>query len=59
MAKATTGDGYKVHFGTNYLSHALLINLLLPTMQRTFNDAELARQLWEWTGRELKRVKSM
>lgn len=30
-----TKDGYEVHFGTNHLGHALLINLLLPTMLET------------------------
>jgi NAD(P)-dependent dehydrogenase (short-subunit alcohol dehydrogenase family) len=28
-------DGYEIQFAVNYLSHALLIKLLLPTMERT------------------------
>jgi NAD(P)-dependent dehydrogenase (short-subunit alcohol dehydrogenase family) len=30
-----TKDGYEVQFGTNYVSHALIIKLLLPTMLET------------------------
>lgn len=30
-----TSDGYEKLFGINYLGHALLIKLLLPTMERT------------------------
>ncbi|TVY49269.1 putative oxidoreductase, partial [Lachnellula cervina] len=29
---ALTKDGYEVHFGTNHMSHALLIKLLLPLL---------------------------
>lgn len=31
----TSKDGYEIQFATNHLAHALLIKLLLPTMQRT------------------------
>lgn len=30
-----TADGYELQFGTNFLSHALLIRLLLPILQQT------------------------
>ncbi|QDS75140.1 hypothetical protein FKW77_007757 [Venturia effusa] len=32
---ATSVDGYETHFATNHMGHALLIKLLMPTMQRT------------------------
>lgn len=32
---AVTEDGYEVQFGTNFMGHALLVNLLLPTITRT------------------------
>ena len=32
---ALTSDGYEIQFGTNHIGHALLIKLLLPTLQRT------------------------
>jgi retinol dehydrogenase 12 len=37
-----TADGYEVHFGVNYLGHALLTKLLLPLLQKTthFPDVE-------------------
>lgn len=31
----TTAEGYEVHFGLNYLGHALLAKLLLPTLLHT------------------------
>lgn len=31
----TTKDGYEVHFGTNYLGHALLTQLLMPLLLQT------------------------
>jgi NAD(P)-dependent dehydrogenase (short-subunit alcohol dehydrogenase family) len=30
-----TSDGFEPHFGTNYLSHALLAKLLLPVLEET------------------------
>ncbi|KAH9908611.1 hypothetical protein F4778DRAFT_354652 [Xylariomycetidae sp. FL2044] len=35
VAPGTTKEGYEVHFGLNYLGHALLARLLLPTLLRT------------------------
>lgn len=35
VAPETTPEGYEVHFGINYLGHALLSRLLVPIMQRT------------------------
>jgi NAD(P)-dependent dehydrogenase (short-subunit alcohol dehydrogenase family) len=35
VATGTTKEGYEVHFGLNYLGHALLSKLLVPTMVRT------------------------
>jgi retinol dehydrogenase 12 len=35
VATGTTKEGYEVHFGLNYLGHALLSRLLVPTMVRT------------------------
>lgn len=32
-----TTDGYEIQFGTNHLGHALLIRLLLPTLQRSLD----------------------
>lgn len=31
----TTKEGYEIQFGTNYVGHALLVKLLLPTLRRT------------------------
>ncbi|TVY38466.1 putative oxidoreductase, partial [Lachnellula subtilissima] len=33
-----TADGYEIQFGTNYLGHALLTKLLLPTMLKTAQE---------------------
>lgn len=35
VAPGTTKEGYEVHFGLNYLGHALLAKLLMPTMIQT------------------------
>ncbi|VUC30700.1 unnamed protein product [Clonostachys rosea] len=35
-----TQDGYEVHFGTNYVGHALLTKLLLPTIEKTIANQE-------------------
>lgn len=35
VPKATTKDGYEIHFAVNHLAHALLMKTLLPTLQRT------------------------
>jgi NAD(P)-dependent dehydrogenase (short-subunit alcohol dehydrogenase family) len=35
-----TKDGYEIQFGTNHLGHALLIKLLLPTLQRTADETK-------------------
>ncbi|KAF2689536.1 NAD(P)-binding protein [Lentithecium fluviatile CBS 122367] len=35
VATGTTKEGYEVHFGLNYLGHALLSKLLVPTMVHT------------------------
>jgi NAD(P)-dependent dehydrogenase (short-subunit alcohol dehydrogenase family) len=32
---ATTPEGYEIHFGVNYLGHALLARLLMPMLLRT------------------------
>ncbi|KAI9841658.1 MAG: hypothetical protein M1838_003462 [Thelocarpon superellum] len=34
-----TKNGYESQFGTNHVGHALLIKLLLPTLERTAQDA--------------------
>lgn len=39
----TTKEGYEVHFGTNYLSHCLLTQLLMPLMQRTASRHDVQR----------------
>lgn len=38
VAPETTSEGYEVHFGINYLGHALLSRLLVPIMQRTIQQ---------------------
>jgi NAD(P)-dependent dehydrogenase (short-subunit alcohol dehydrogenase family) len=35
VAPGTTKEGYEVHFGLNYLGHALLARLLMPILVRT------------------------
>jgi NAD(P)-dependent dehydrogenase (short-subunit alcohol dehydrogenase family) len=35
LPPAVTKDGYEVQFATNFIAHALLIKLLLPTLLRT------------------------
>ncbi|KAF2273900.1 oxidoreductase [Westerdykella ornata] len=35
VPKGTTEDGYEIQFGINHLAHALLIEVLLPTLLRT------------------------
>ena len=35
VATGTTKEGYEVHFGVNYLGHALLLRLLVPVMEHT------------------------
>ena len=35
---ALTKDGYEVQFGTNHLGHALLIKLLMPTLERSAQE---------------------
>ncbi|KAF2454557.1 hypothetical protein BDY21DRAFT_290817 [Lineolata rhizophorae] len=34
-----TSEGYELQFGTNHVGHALLTKLLLPTLQRTAEEA--------------------
>jgi retinol dehydrogenase 12 len=44
VAPGITKEGHEVHFGLNYLGHALLSKLLLPIMMRTLQqhlDAEV------------------
>ncbi|KAK2746514.1 hypothetical protein FQN57_003140 [Myotisia sp. PD_48] len=36
----TTEDGYEIQFGTNYMGHFLLTQLLLPTLQRTAKEVQ-------------------
>lgn len=35
VAKGTTKEGYEIHFGLNYLGHALLAKLLMPTLEKS------------------------
>ena len=38
-----TQDGYEYHFGINHMAHALMVKLLLPTLQRTASQTGDAR----------------
>jgi retinol dehydrogenase-12 len=38
VAPGVTTEGYEIHFGINYLGHALLSRLLIPTMLRTIQQ---------------------
>lgn len=38
VAKGTTKEGYEVHFGLNYLGHALLAKLLMPTLEKSAQE---------------------
>ncbi|KAK7911553.1 dehydrogenase reductase SDR member 13 [Apiospora marii] len=38
VAPGTTPEGYENHFGINYLGHALLARLLVPTLVRTAEE---------------------
>jgi retinol dehydrogenase 12 len=40
---ATTKDGYEITFATNYLSHCLLTELLLPLLQKTASREDVER----------------
>ncbi|KAK8029727.1 alcohol dehydrogenase Bli-4 [Apiospora rasikravindrae] len=40
VAPGTTADGYEAHFGINYLGHALLARLLVPTLVRTAEQSD-------------------
>lgn len=40
---ALTKDGFEIQFGVNYLAHAMLIKLFLPTLERTAADKGEAR----------------
>lgn len=42
---ALTKDGYEIQFGINHLSHALLIELLLPLLERTSKEHGEARMV--------------
>lgn len=35
MKLGMTEEGYELHFGVNYVGHALLAKLLIPVMQQT------------------------
>lgn len=37
---ATTTDGYEIQFGTNHMGHALLTELLLPTLLKTAKEPQ-------------------
>ena len=38
---STTKDGYEIQFQVNHLSHALLIELLLPTLRKTASSSDV------------------
>jgi NAD(P)-dependent dehydrogenase (short-subunit alcohol dehydrogenase family) len=41
-----TKDGYEIQFGTNHMGHAALVNLLVPTMERTAKAGHDVRIIW-------------
>lgn len=54
----TTLDGYEIQFGTNYLGHALLVKMLIPTMMKTATQSvgsvrivALGSDAYKWTPR--------
>lgn len=42
-APGTTHEGYEIQFGTNHVGHALLVQLLLPTLSQTASASEDVR----------------
>lgn len=44
---ALTEDGYEYQFGVNHLAHALMIKMLLPTLQRTYQSTGDVRVVFE------------
>jgi NAD(P)-dependent dehydrogenase (short-subunit alcohol dehydrogenase family) len=43
IAPALTKDGYEIHFGTNYMGHALLTQLLMPLLLSTAHTGQDVR----------------